>query len=461
MKRISYFLLVAVMLVSSCICVNADEITDFGAKHTEEIVHGAVSDVDAKVNYIEFNPADGLVPLAYSGNGGNVATADVHVDAAIAEGYNVVGAINGSFFEMATGAPCGTLISNGKLVFTHSGLRESVATFDSDGKLNVVSSALALDISINGMNYSGAIGVVNKVYAASLLPQKDVDGNIHYYDIDAGNIADDTVKGYEILCEKLEDSDLAVGKTLKGKVLELKEGSTYGATKVTDENQFVLFVGESSMYFKRASIIKVDDTIDITVTETNTSAVSAMENATTGISSAYWLVKGGVDITDTTATIIHDTSLARAWTAFGVKADGSYVYFVSEEYGLTLKDVADKMIELGCTDVVRLDGGGSTSMYVSGKDFVMSSERAVCDVLLVVKTESDSDEVLDGTSQDDMLVGDENASSESEQETPTESNTDEEGSNQSSITGIYVYLAICGVLLPILVIVFMVFKRKK
>ncbi|MBE6691934.1 MAG: phosphodiester glycosidase family protein [Ruminococcaceae bacterium] len=389
MKRIFAIALAFALLCSLCLTVAAEpHVAENGLKCDHYKVNGVVSGVNAQVNVLEFNPADGLIPFAYTGNSGSVCLAKDHVADAQAKGYEVVGAINGSFFDMSSGAPCGTLISDGKLVFTHNERGESIAAFDKDGKLSVVTSKIIMGLSLNGQSYDGGIGLVNKLFGATSMSKRDITGHFQYYDIDAGDLADTSVTGIEIICEITDGGQLAVGKTLKATVTEIKTDSTYGATKVTDETQFVLFVKTDGLYFKRASVMKAGDKIEITPKESIPAAESVMKNAVSAISSAYYLVKDGVDLTDTSTTIIHDTSLARAWTAFGVKEDGSYVYWVSEEYGLTLKDVADEMVKLGCKNVIRLDGGGSTSMYVDGEDFVMNSTRQVCDVLLVVKKDS-------------------------------------------------------------------------
>lgn len=396
MKRILAIAVVLLTLCSLCFTVVAEEahLSQYGETFKAYTVDGAVSGVTAQVRVLEFSPngENPLVPFAYSGNVGSVAVAQDQVAAAIAEGYEVVGAINGSFFEMSSGAPCGTLITNGKLMFTHVDRGEPMATFDSDGRMTVVNSKMSFKFNLNGQSYDGAIGLVNKVYKATgMVGNKNIKGHFQYYDIDAGDIADEKVTGVEIICQITSGGYLSMEKTLSATVTEVKKESYYGATKVTDDKHFVLFVATDGLYFKRASVMKSGDTIDITPTEFNEYAKEAMKNAVSAIGAAYWLVQDGVDKTDTATTIVHDTSLARAWTAFGVKEDGSYVYFVNEEYGLTLKDVADEMIRLGCKDVIRLDGGGSTSMFVKGEDFVMSSSREVCDVLLVVRKDSIKD----------------------------------------------------------------------
>lgn len=393
MKRIIALVVVAVLLSFSCLAVVGEEAKESAVQYKEMEVFGENSQNTATAHIIEFNPADGYVPMAYTGNGGYVSLTGTHVDAAIAEGYDVAGAINGSFFVMATGAPCGMLISDGKIIYTHQGLKnESVVTFDKDGKLALVTSSLNFKLSFKGSTVPVGLGLINKVFSACELVSGS-ESKFHYYDIDAGEISDSEVSGYEIICEKQYGTSLAVNKTLKGNVVEIKSNSYYGATKLKEDNQFVIFIKSDSPSVNKVEGLEAGDVIAIEVTETSAASVPAMESAVSCMSSAYWLVKNGRDLTDTQATIIHDTSLPRAWTAFGTKEDGTYVFWASSEVddnkenAVSLKDVADIMMEMGCTNVIRLDGGGSTSMYAQGEN-VMTTTRKVCDVLLVVNKDS-------------------------------------------------------------------------
>jgi len=65
------------------------------------------------------------------------------------------------------------------------------------------------------------------------------------------------------------------------------------------------------------------------------------------------------------------TSTERApRTAIGVTADGDVILYTvdgrqsNHSVGLTLGELADRMLELGCETAFNLDGGGSTAMFV-------------------------------------------------------------------------------------------------
>jgi hypothetical protein len=82
-------------------------------------------------------------------------------------------------------------------------------------------------------------------------------------------------------------------------------------------------------------------------------------------------------------------------TAIGITETLKMIYFVCEGRnatpdvaGMTTENVAKVMLELGCTDAMNLDGGGSTCMIVNGKQPIKTSntggaQRAVATVLAV------------------------------------------------------------------------------
>ncbi len=79
-------------------------------------------------------------------------------------------------------------------------------------------------------------------------------------------------------------------------------------------------------------------------------------------------------------------------TAVGYTADNHVIMLTakgrtSDSYGVSLIELADIMISLGCVEAVNLDGGGSTQMSV-GNTPVLSSTRPVPTILAVVHKDS-------------------------------------------------------------------------
>lgn len=68
-------------------------------------------------------------------------------------------------------------------------------------------------------------------------------------------------------------------------------------------------------------------------------------------------------------------------SAIGYTESGHLVFFVCEGRnmtpntpGLTLKDVSDLLLEIGCMEALNLDGGGSSYMLINGKETIKPSD---------------------------------------------------------------------------------------
>jgi len=274
--------------------------------------------------------------------------------------------------------------------------------------MNIVSSALKYTINIGGKSYPDMLYYINKTSgSASASSWSD---RFYYFDTSCGSKCDSyaACPGTEILCKKVDNTDLAVGQTLIGEVISVTK-NTYGGSlgesgKYSDN--FILFMRSGSSYESYISGVKAGDRITINTEETIAASRDIMEKANSVITNVGWLVKGGVDQTLIQSTIgTHSVTLQARWTAFGKKADGTYVFFTSEGGStgsggsLTLRDVAQAMINMGCTDVIRMDGGGSSAMYVSNTGsgsagYVQSSSRAVGDCIMVVSRASATDSTV-------------------------------------------------------------------
>lgn len=69
-------------------------------------------------------------------------------------------------------------------------------------------------------------------------------------------------------------------------------------------------------------------------------------------------------------------------SAIGYHPNGYIVFFVCEGRnktpntpGMTLKNVADLLLEIGCSEAINLDGGGSSCMLINGKETIIPSDK--------------------------------------------------------------------------------------
>ncbi len=359
---------------------------------------------------MEFNPNnDALVPMAYQPKPSYGSTVANSYNQAQAEGYTVYGAINGEFFSMASGnygTLEGMLITNGKIVAdsekrtnptaqepTASNLQVMMA-MDKDGKMSLVQSRTAYHFYVDGHEKGNAIiGTINKRYNGT-----NWWDPLCYFDSDAGGktytISD--CPGIEVVFEKTNDTELVIEGTLQGKVVSVKT-NTYGTA--FSDNQFVLFAQNSSANYSYLSSLKAGDEVQIYAEETVESSKEIMKNAVTVSSANYPIVVNGQDNIDNIPYIASDiggSTVHPQRTAIGVKADGSYVYFCSagrgtsseNTYGLTLRELANVMISLGCVTAVNLDGGGSSTMVAGGETVYAAEGRSVGSSILIVARDS-------------------------------------------------------------------------
>ena len=426
-KRLIAVVLVALMLASSfCIFASAAMLT---YKNSHDVVSGAVKFTKYSAagkhtetaTVLEFNPKNGYIPVAFVSNPASVASIPDQYNTAVnTYGYEVAGIINAGYFTMATSTLEGMIITDGKIVATTRGAHGVVA-FGNDGSMDIVTTQPKFTVGMNGKSFDNPIAFVNKEFKDA----KTADQNAYmfYYDYYVNsNIAYDS--GVEITFEKQSNTELSYGETLVGTVVNKRTAAT--GTALT-KNQFVLYAKSGSTYASELSALSIGDTVTISVTETNAGAVTVMNNANSVINNLDYLVKDGKNYAATHQNLAgHDVDKVHArWTAYGRKADGTYVFFTSEGgttanvdngRSLTLREVANALIELGCVEAVRLDGGGSTGMYVSNtgsgsKGWVMTGQRKVADTILIVKKSSMHDANLENQLKSAISVAKQTAGS--------------------------------------------------
>ena len=389
-KRIFSLLLCGIMLVAACAtCVNAasvsvtvnktggHNITSGGeVVYSKYSVYGASTKHTEKADVITFNPSNGYIPIVFAKYAGYASRLPDHFATAQSKyGYEVAGVINGSFFDTSNGLLIGMIISNGRIMCGHNAYNSSVVVFGNDGKMNVVDTKIEYSMNLNGTEIKDAIRYINKPFSADSWTVSQ----FYYYDTSCGSTADSGTEGYEIICKKVQNSDLSVGGTLFAKVLEVKKGqgpSKLETSESVESDKFVLYCRSTSTYAPLVKNLKAGDDITISAEETIAASKEIMENANSVIPNIGWIVKNGVDMTETT-TVIGDLNVNTHYrsTVLGIKPDGTYVFLVSDgastgdsSRSLNTREIASTMIKLGCNNVIRLDGGGSAAMYSTNVD---------------------------------------------------------------------------------------------
>lgn len=397
-SRIIALLLVAMICVPMCYVSSSAYYAVEG-----DVTYSSGSTGGYTVHTLSCNPTTGdYMPMVFAGAAGDGLTIQNHYSVATnTYGYQVAGAVNGSFFMMDDSSTYGTLITasgnmgglnicNGKIAAYLTGFYDSVVTFNSNGEMKICETNLKTTINIGGYTVDNWIYSINQGSGSATWDQR-----FYYFDYSCGGSAPLYSSGTVIRCQKKDNTDIAVGQTLIGEVLSITSYTTSGSV---GSDEFLLYMAAGSEYEYLFADVEVGDTIRINTEEQISGSVETMESANSAITNVGWLVKNGTNQTTIYSTIgTHSVTYASAWTAFGTKSDGTFVIFTSPgssgSSGLTLRQVASYMISLGCTNVIRMDGGGSVGMYVSNTGsgyagYNHSATRAVADTIMIVKRSS-------------------------------------------------------------------------
>ncbi len=403
-SKLLCLVLSALMVLTVCgsFAVSAASHTvDDGATYNEE------SYLNRTVHTLTFN-TDDYVVVPFAGYAGGTNTLKNHFEKAPDFGFEPVGAINGDFFGMSNGYLVDYLVTNSEVVVGDTGRHANyggMTCIMPDGSLETVAaSQLRFTTYFNGVEVPGGVGYVNRRPSRS--DSSGWSDAIYYFDQYAANDKC-PLAGVAVLCEKLDGTVLSIGGTLKAKVLSVEEREKADGINPA-KNQFLLYVRSTSALAKQMSALKEGDSVIISVAETVAESVETVSQATSILSNIGYIVKDGENLVPSYAKydsgsdnskIGHSTTYRAQWSAFGTKADGTWVFFSTEgasgSSGLTLGELAEYAIGLGCTDVIRLDGGGSTSMYLSdagdgSAGWAMSTTRNLPDCLMVVKRSSEA-----------------------------------------------------------------------
>ncbi len=360
--------------------------------------YGSTAGKTVPASSVEFKAGD-YIPVAYAYNAGWRSLLKTHFEKAQERyGYEVVAAMNGTFFSMSNGFLNSMYVSNGKVACAHAGLTDSMVAFMPDGSIKTVNSCLSYRLVIDGVEVPNGLGFINKYNDAG-----SWSNQFYYFDASCGTKSDSSqcdVNGIELICKKINDSDLIIGGTMTAEVVEVKKDSKGNAFNVDDKSLtdgFALFVKNGSNNQKYADV-QPGAIIEISVEETIEESREIMENASSVIANIGWLVKDGVDMTANGGTIgTHSVTLCTRWTALGFKDDGTVIMFTTDSTegvaGVAMRDVAKNLMEMGYTNVIRFDGGGSSAIYVKdagdgNPGYLTASSRSISDCVLLVKKSS-------------------------------------------------------------------------
>lgn len=268
-------------------------------------------------------------------------------------GYRVVGAVNGDFYDTATGYPLGLLVSAGQLLSGASsyyaiGFRQDGSAVIGEPRLEITASTGAQSVKLASLNKPR----VDKAGVTMLT---------YNYRTDHGTGPSVASDGVNVVAA-IVGGRASIGESL---TLRVEEVSQDDRERVLRQDQ-VLLSGASNGYDTGLAFLR-----SLSPGQTFTVSFSTPDPAWNDVAEAvgalYLLVSDGQPVTDFEA-------VAAPRTAVGVKANGDVVLYTidgrqsSLSMGASLSVVAQRMAELGCVTALALDGGGSTTALAALPD---------------------------------------------------------------------------------------------
>lgn len=292
----------------------------------------------------------------------------------IEKGKNVIAGVNASFFE-EDGRPVGLFVDEG-IIYTLSNRRSSLIKTIRD---ELLISKSNVEIFVGAGREKVKIKELNK-------ENQNWDG-VHLFTY-VYNKKIKVTKDFVGIVAKIGEKRFSPTENVKGYVSE-----------ITRENEIQLKKGEILLVVKKSEKIlknvKVNCPIKFIIR--NLYFRDDIEFAVTG---APQIVRKGVNVYKgaTEGLTSKFTDVRHPRTGIGITKDGKKLFLIVVDgrqpqlsIGMTLEELAELFIKLGCYNSLNLDGGGSTTMWVKGRVVNSPSdptgERPISDALLVIENE--------------------------------------------------------------------------
>ena len=332
-------------------------------------------------NLITYAPNAAVTPIVtYGGALTDRSTVSNTAKALEEQGYRVVAGINGDFYNVNNGLPIGIVVTQGQLRSSDAGYY--AIGFRAGGAAILGKPGVTANVS-----YTVQDGTGEPLYDEAGNPRYDELGTpltngtgqfvektlrlaavnkartetgvfLYTYDFNAARTTGSTQPGVDVICT-IQEGTLSIGGYATLLVNQVVEAET---SPVLEPNQVVLTAnakaGDETLNALRAIPAGTMLTVSLTAAD------PAWNDVEYALGSLYALVENGV-----VAGGLPSGAAPR--TAVGQRYDGSLIFYTIDgrrsghSIGATMDQVARRLIELGCSTALCLDGGGSTTLAVT------------------------------------------------------------------------------------------------
>ncbi|MBE7031910.1 MAG: hypothetical protein E7401_02990 [Ruminococcaceae bacterium] len=321
-----------------------------GTYYTHNVFYSDQSGVGKQTeNYIEYAPNSTVLPTITNGSAlyGMTAISN-EVSRLEGQGLDIVGGSNADFFSTQTGVPMSNAIVDGKILTKDASGQDAIGIMPDGTPFISYFSLNSVLIREDGSEIN--IYNINKYrqpYAVYMMTR------------DFSTETRNTTEGIDVILGEIE-GEMKIGTKMTAVVEAI---NTETASVPIPEGKIVITIDA------KAPAEFLDPIKSLTVGEKVTISLSANgDKRWSDVALGMGSVGGRLLINGEVNPNLSAGAAPR--TAIGIKKDGSIILYTIDgrqeghSYGVQLKTLAKRMLELGCVEALNLDGGGSTQMVV-------------------------------------------------------------------------------------------------
>ena len=305
------------------------------------------------------------------------------------EGAQYFVGVNADFYDMSTGQPLGTNVLNSE-IYNLSG----------NANWTEISFNASKTPRIGDLKFSGSVKKADGTsYEVSTINSQRLENYLVVFSSRFGSSTGSNQWGIEVLARPVEDNaTIALGKSVKMKIV----GSPSTAGNMTIPAGAYVLSGHGTAKTFLESLVDGDE-VEVLLNATNVNGESV--NPVWAVGGCPIILKDGVVQNTEDANIINHLPNKEPRTAVGYDSTGTKVVLLVVDGrsdisdGCRTKILADIMREVGCSDAMNFDGGGSTELYHQklGIRNVPSGgvERSVTNALFAVATAPTDNEIAE------------------------------------------------------------------
>lgn len=298
-------------------------------------------------NYFEYTPNSGAVPFVTNGDRifgkRNIQQVNQYM---VENGIQPMVGINADYFSFQTGVPMSHTIMDGEIVTKDVEGQDAIG-FRKDGTAVIGWLQITTAMQVEGGDtiYIDNINKYRQPYAIYMMTDQFAD------------TTKTSSPGLDVILNPT-GGNLKLGDSMTATV----ESITHSEGEITiPAGKIVLSIDDKGFQdlYAQLSQLQVGQQVTISNTVDNIDLWGDVD-------SAIGCIGGRIVQNGEISKKLEAGSAPR--TAVGIKPDGNVIFYTIDgrqtghSYGVRLETLAKRMIELGCTEVVNLDGGGSTSL---------------------------------------------------------------------------------------------------